>query len=228
MEFSIKEQIKSSPTQNESNSSSSISSSTIITDSSPTKSSTNNNNNNREKRIFTNGTLSSIAQSSSTTTIETKQQPNILSSTKLMPIKMINNCDNILQSATTTEMPKPLTAITLSPKNQQQLPSCVPALNNLMNKLNNYQHNIVASSFSTSSGSSSSGSSSSSSSSSFKLNTQQQQQQSQHQQKSPTSSNQQFFQIPKEPSLSPVVKLPLNDNTSNKLSYPSSICVEVF
>jgi hypothetical protein len=226
MEFSIKEQIKSSPTQNNSNSSSSsISSTTIITDLSPTKSSTNNNNN-REKRIFTNGTLSSIAQSSFTTTIETKQQPNILLSTKLMPIKMINNCDNILQSATTTEMPKPLTAITLSsPKNQQQLPSCVPALNNLMNKLNNYQNNIVASSFSTSSGSSSSGSSSSSSSSSFKLNTQQQQKQ--QQQKSPTSSNQQFFQIPKETSLSPVVKLPLNENSSIKLSYPSST-FEVF
>ena len=156
MEFQMKEQTKSiSP--NKQISTNSTSSIDAIT---PTKST-----NCREKRIFTNGTLSSIANSSSLSSISQANQvvaasntpdsikaPNLITPTKLIPIKLLSNNDLL---ATTTKQ------------------SCVPALNSLINKLNNYQQhipNVITPSCSSSSGSSSGTSSTSSSTSSFKLN----------------------------------------------------------
>jgi hypothetical protein len=159
MEFQIKEQIKS----------------TNNVETTPTKS------NSREKRIFTNGTLSTIAQSSSVTpdnnnnshlklVFQSKElkPAQILTPTKLTPIKLLTNNEisslDISKNVSTTNTP------TLTPKQ-----SCVPALNSLINKLNNYQQqhllngstNLIPSS--SSSNSSTGSSSTTSSTSSFKL-----------------------------------------------------------
>ena len=184
----------------------------IVDSNSPTKSTSvsyNNINsaNNREKRIITNGTLQNSITSSTTENQSSQspqqqqqqqrnnqyKQPNLLSPTKLIPIKMLNNNGDLISKITNT-----------SSTNHQQMPSCVPALNSLMNKLNNYQQQHVlpivttttttASSFSTSSNSSSGSSSTSSSTSSFKLTN----------------------QVAKELSLSPVIKL---QSIENKLNY---------
>ena len=161
MEFQIKEQTKS----------------TSSVETTPTKL------NSREKRIFTNGTLSTIAQSSSVTPDNNNNNNNshlklvfqskelksaqILTPTKLTPIKFVNNDLSSLEiskNASTINTP------TLTPKQ-----SCVPALNSLINKLNNYQQqhllngstNLIPSS--SSSNSSTGSSSTTSSTSSFKL-----------------------------------------------------------